>query len=295
MAATRGFGGRLLWVNETTEGTTPTDPVYKKVSDHVQSVELSMDPKNEVYHDIGSYDPASFVAGLPEYGLKFTYLLHTNRKDTLDEAINRQANNTLKSKSFEVSAGLDDSTVGYYTVKGAKPDSVTTKFEVGKPVEVTETYKALSVTRATSAPSIGTGSRESAALGALCVGATSSIERGGADVALITRMAEFTVSHSLTIEGTDNQTNPKAIFEGKRECKGSCDISVDDGGVALADAVMNGTEASVVFKFGSTGAPQYTFTTTRWDNFVLPLNAGEAYIKRACPWTALSATTGTVA
>lgn len=294
MAVTRGFGGRALWVDEATEGTTPTNPAFKKFSEHVSSVEVSMDPKHELYYDIGSYDPASFVQGLPEYGLKVTYLLHTDRKNTMDDAINRQSNNTLKSKTIEVSAGLDDATAGYYTVTGAKPDSVSVKFEVGKPIEVTETYKALGIARSTSAPSIGTGSRESAALGALCVGATSAILRGGSAVAYITRAAEFTVSHGLFVEGTDGQAAPKAIFEGRREMKGSVDITLDDGGVAIANTVMAGTEATMSYRFGASGAPKVDFTAVRFDNFAIPLDASEGLVKRGMTWTAKGATTGTV-
>lgn len=295
MAPTRGFGGRILSVVESTEGTTPTNPAYIKYSDHVSAVELSIDPKNEAYMDIGSYDVASFIAGLPEYGLKVTYLLHSNRKTQLDDAIVRQSNNTLKSQSIEVSVGLDDAAPGYYTVKGAKADSAMVKFEVGKPIEVTLTYKALDVTPASVAPSIGTGSRESASLGALCVASTSAILRDGAAIAYITRSADFTVSNGLTAEGTDNQSGPKVLFEGKREVKGNADTTTDDGGVALAQAVKDGTEATFSFRFGTTGAPQYDLTGARWDNFVLPLNAGEGYVKRAVPFTAKAATAGTVA
>lgn len=295
MAPTRGFGGRALSVVETTPGTTPANPTFIKFSDYVQSVELSVDPKHETYMDIGSYDPGTFVQGLAEYGVKVTYLLHTNRKTQLDDAISRQADNTLKSHTIEVSVGLDDAAPGYFTATGAKAESTTVKFEVGKPIEVSTTYKALAVTAASSAPSVGSGSRETAALGALCVGATSSVLRGGAAVAYVTRSAEFTVSHSLTVEGTDAQAGPKVIFEGKRESKGSADITVDDGGVALANAVKNGTEATMSFRFGTTGAPQYDFASARFDNFTLPLNASEGFVKRAMPWTALTATPGTVA
>lgn len=298
--ASRGFGGRILSVVETTPGTTPTNPAFIKFSDYVQSVQVSMDPAFKEWRDIGDYDAATFVAGLPSYGVKVSYLLHSNRKTQLDDAINRQSDNTLKSHTIEVSVARDDTNVGYYTLKGCKAESAKPVGTVGDAVVVEITYKALSLTRASAEPSIGTGSRETAALGALCTFSTSRVLRGGSNLAYITRSAEFTVSHSLTVHGTDNQTDPKAIFEGDRQVTGRADITLDDGGVALADAVMAGTAASVEFRFGSTGAPQYTLNNVIWENLDIDLSVGEGVVMSGVPFRARSSgsgaiTTGTVA
>lgn len=298
MGASRGFGGRALWVLETTEGTTPTNPVYKKFSDHVQSVALSFDPNLEEWRDIGDYDAASLESGLPVQGVKISFLLHTNRKDPVDDAVARQANNSVKSYSIEVGVDIDGAAPGFFTLLGSKASDVTVKCEVGKPTMVEITYSSLSSSRVTSAPSVGTGSRESAALGALTRFKTSTIRRGGSAVAYITRSAEFKVSHKFDIQGTDGQTQPKAIFEGGREVTGKMDISIDDGGVALSDAVMNGTAASVEFNLGSTGAPKFTLANVQWENLEIPLDAERGVIITGVPFRAKGSaaiTAGTVA
>lgn len=295
--ASRGFGGRLLSVVEVTEGTTPADPVYIKFSDYVQSVSISLDPQLEEWRDIGDYDAASFVAGLPAYGLRVSFLLHTLRKTQLDAAVNRNANNSVASHSIEVSVNRDGTTVGYYTVKGAKADEVTVKGEVGKPTIVEVTYKALSIARATVEPTIGVGSRETAALSALSVFSASSITRDGSALGFITRSAEFRVSHSLEAHGTDNQTNPKAIFEGIRQVTGRADVTLDDGGVALADAVMALTGAAVVFNLGAAGAPKFTLVNVVWENLEIPLGATDGVIIQGVPFRArgqATITAGTV-
>jgi hypothetical protein len=293
----RGFGGRILSIVEATPGTTPTNPAFIKFSDHVQSVSMSFDPQLKEWRDIGDFDVATIVKGLPMYGVRISYLLHTNRKTQLDDAINRQADNSVKSQTIEVSVNRDDTTVGYYRLLGCKAEEANVKFAVGEPVTVEITYKALSATRTTSEPSIGDGSRETAALGALCHASTSAITRGGSALAYITRSAEFKVSHALEAFGTDNQTDPKAILEGIRQVTGTADITVDDGGVTLADAVLAGTAATVIFALGGAGAPKFTLANVQWSNLEIPLSAEQGFVLTGVPFIARGSaaiTTGTV-
>jgi hypothetical protein len=284
----RGFGGRILSVVEATPGTTPTDPALIKFSDYVQSVSLSLDPQLQKYRDIGDYDVATFVAGLPVYGLKVVYLLHVNRKTQVDDAAIRQADNSLKSQTIEVAVNLDGATPGFFVFKGAQADDVQVKEEVGKPTMVEVTYKALACTRqaSTSPITLGSGSRETAALGSLSVGSASSITRGGSAVGYITRAAEFRVSNALQVIGTDNQTDPKAIFAGGREVTGKMDITIDDGGVAIADAALALTGATVVFNLGAASAPKYTLYNCVWENLELPMGVQEGVIIQGVPFTA---------
>lgn len=298
--ASRGFGGRILSVVETTPGTTPTNPALIKYSDHVQSVSVSLDPALSEWRDIGDYDAVSFVAGLPIYGVKVSYLLHTTRKTQLDDAVNRQADNSVKSHTIEVAVNLDDTSIGYLVLQGAKADKATCKVEVGKPVMVEITYKALHYS--TSQVTIGSGSRESATLGGLAVMSASAITRGGSSLAYITRSAEFSVSHGLKPEGTDGQTDPKAIFEGIRQVTGTADITLDDGAATIAAAVTGLTGASVVFSLGTTGAPKYTLANVVWDKLDVGINEKDGAIFANVPFRARGAagspgtaiTTGTV-
>jgi len=291
----RGFGGRVLSVVEVTPGTTPTNPALIKFSDHVQSVSMSFDPQLKEWRDIGDFDVASIVKGLPMYGVRISYMLHSGRKTQLDDAINRQADNSVKSQTIEVSLNRDGSTVGYYTFLGCKAEDATTRGGVGEPVTVDITYKALSVTRATSEPSVGSGSRETASLGALCHGSTSSITRGGSALAYVTRTWEFKVSHALEALGTDNQTDPKVILEGIRQVTGTVDITVDDGGVTLTDAVLAGTAAEVIFALGGAGAPKFTLSNVQWSNLEIPLSAEQGFVLTGVPFIATAIATGTVA
>ena len=292
--ASRGFGGRILSVVETTPGTTPTNPALIKFSDHVQSVSISLDPALTEWRDIGDYDAASFVKGLPVYGVKVSYLLHIDRKVQHDDAIERQSDNSLKSQTIEVSMNRDDSTVGYFTLTGCKAEDIVVGGEVGQPTMVEITYKALAVARVTAEPSVGSGSRETDALGALSTFATGSITRGGSALAYVTRRAEFRVSHSLTVHGTDGQVNPKVIFEGPRQVTGSADITIDDGGVTLADAVLDLTGASVVFNLGPSTAPKVTINNAVWERLELPLGVSEGVVLTNVPFRARSSGSGAI-
>lgn len=295
MAATRHFSGRILSVVETTEGTTPTDPDYIKFSDHVSEVSLGMGANFEEYRDIGSYDVASFLEGLSEYHLKVTYLLHTDRADQLNAAIDRLANNDLESHSIEVSVDRDGATPGFFTFAGAKAESVDVTLQVGKAVEVTISYLALSGARASAEPSVGTGSRETAALSTVAHFKTSTITRGGSDVAFITRGAKLNVAHELTPEGDDNSAEPAFISVGNRKVSGTVDMSIDDGGSALADTAMDGTAADIVFDMGTTGAPSLTASNAHWKDFEITLGTRGGILTRDVPFDAESVTTGTVA
>lgn len=294
-SVTRGFGGRVLIVNEVTEGVFPTNPALQKLSDHVQSVAYSLDPDAQEYRDIGDFDVATFIPGLPSYGLKVTYLLHTDRKSYVDSAMNRLANNGLQSHSIEVAVGLDGANVGYFLFRGAKAESAEVKGEVGKATLVEVSYRCLAVDITSTAPAIGTGSRESAALGAVCRFATSTILRGGTPLGFITRGASLKVTHKLEVEGTDGQAGPKVITEGARSVTGSVDISHDDGGVALATSVLALTESNIVFNCGATGAPSFTATAAIFKNLEGEANTTDGILKKAIPFTAKKVITGTVA
>jgi hypothetical protein len=282
--ASRGFSGRVLSVVETTPGTTPTNPALIKFSDHVQSVQVSLDPALEEWRDIGDYDAQSFVGGLPMYGVKISYVLHVNRKTQLDDAIVRQSDNTLKSQTIEVAVGLDDATPGYLVLKGCKADRASCKPEVGKPAVVEITYKALS--HATSQVTIGSGSRESSALGSLSVFSATAITRGGSALAYVTRGAMFEVNNNLRVEGTDNQSDPKAIFEGSRQVSGSADITLDDGTATIAAAVTGLTGAQMVFSLGASGAPKYTLNNCVWEKLDVDMNVNDGVIVSSVPFRA---------
>lgn len=295
--ASRGFGARVLSVVEVTPGTTPTNPALIKFSDYIQSVSFSLDPALSEWRDIGDYDAGTFVAGLPVYGLKLSYLLHTGRKTQLDDAINRQSDNSLKSQTIEVMVNGDDSSIGYLTLLGAKAEEVTVKAEVGKPALVEISYKALNYSAA--AVTIGSGSRESASLSTLSLFSASGITRGGSALAYITRSAEFKVNHALKADGTDGQAGPKAIFEGIREVTGKADISIDDGGATIVAAVAALTGATVIFSLGTTGAPKFTLNNTVWESIEVPLSQDQGVIVTGVLFRARSSgsgaiTTGTV-
>lgn len=291
---TRGFGGRVLYVNETAEGTFPTNPSLQKFSDHVQSVSYSMDPDAQEYRDIGSFDPSLFIEGLPAYGVKVTFLLHTDRAEPATQAMNRLANSGLQSHSIEVAVGLDGANPGYFLFTGAKAESASIKGEVGKALLVEISYRCLGMTPTTAPPAIGTGSRESTALGTVCRLATGTIMRAGSPLAFLTRSIELKVAHKLTVDGTDGQVGPKFIGEGQRSTTGTVDISHDDGGVTLATNIAALQEADIVLNCGPTGAPMFTATLAHFDTFEGEANVSDGFVRKQVPFTARGVTTGTV-
>jgi len=298
MAETKGFQGRILLVKETTFGTEPTNPAYKRFSDYVQSVSLSGNPRLVQLRDIGGYDVKEFAKAVKEFGLTVEFFVQ--RDTEIKDMVVRGTDNSLPSWSIELVPDLNQTTKTYYVLTGCKPNSVELSVEGPDGVltaSVEFIVKNVTTSQSTTERNIGTGSRESAIGTAVFNFVGGKVERpSGTAFAYITRSFSATIDNGLSAMPDYQAADViKAILEGPRKITGTASVALEDGGKTQWDNVMAAQAADIVLYFGTvTGNPKWTFSGAVFDSleFELSADSGEIFIDR--PFTAKSLTVATV-
>lgn len=149
---------RLEWVEETTEGTTPSDPGWSGVSFNIESPwSWEPDANTTALRGSGSVKPRGFYNGAETHEASFDYSLahwfldtSGNAQDPAYHAMDVNADNRIKATHTVVSrrdystGGADNAGRRFYVVgKGGHPSSVTIPFETeeGTPILASLSYQ----------------------------------------------------------------------------------------------------------------------------------------------------------
>lgn len=149
---------RIEWIQETTEGVTPSDPSWNIFSDNVISAwDWEPDANTTRLDGTGSDVAEGFFNGAETHEASFSYSLQQWYVDGSDNTVDAggdflrsaednslNATHTVVSRSIQSSGGADGAGRRIYTVgKGGHPDSLTAPFETedGSPIEQELTYQ----------------------------------------------------------------------------------------------------------------------------------------------------------
>lgn len=274
MAATYGFQAELRYILESSEGGGVPDSggeVLKLLSDSLAQCSLSVNTNTEGLRDLGSADLVGYVQGVTEFTLTTRSRLQNVAAvyTFLQDLCTRQSNGRLKTFALELNTASDATTEAFYTIAGAKPDEVLLDVDQDGLFVLEVTWRPLTVTRATSQPVLASTTRQSSIGQAYWPFTGAKFESpSGTALAYAVRKGGFRCRHNLEAIKNAGTTTVKTFAEGARDLAFVGDITVDDGGKALVDAAIAGTEADVIIFVGqSAGNPKITLGTTRLPDF----------------------------
>lgn len=283
---THGFQGRFLFVKEVTRGVTPTNPAYKRLSDSISDLKVSLDVGTEGFRSIDSFDVVDFLTKSKKPGYQVTYRLQ--RGDPLIDMLTRKADGTCESYSAEIAQNKD--TTGaklYLTFEGAKHD-VEINAKANDYIVVTLTAKAELLVAATAEPNLGTGTREGAIGTAFATYKGAVVTKGGSAWGAVTEGFSVKVDNGLDWQPQLGSENPAYVYEGARKVSGKGDVFLADAGYAYFGEVDAGTASTIVLKCGavSSGLPQLTMTGCVFPKLELTADDKTGTVKHACAFDA---------
>ncbi len=158
--------GRLEFVRETTEGTTPTDPAWSLFSDAYQTVAPTLNTTITPRRAVGEHDVQEFNPGSEDHTLEVTYDLMQALVDSSGDMSTETSGSPNDAAADGILRGSEGEAInthtvvermtyggngtagggsrGYLVMRGAKVDSVTMSGEPasGDPITVTLSYMA---------------------------------------------------------------------------------------------------------------------------------------------------------
>jgi hypothetical protein len=264
-----GEEARAYYVEETTFGTTPTNPTMLCIG-VIQEIEPALDPKNIVLRGIGSRNVKAIRRGLRHIDLKMVYT--PQNWNFFNYA------RSLKSTSVEV---YYEKTSGIVSLnhKGCKVDRAKVEVSIEDPVKLTMDLigQDLSVGTAKIGASYETEPSTNPLTGSDC-----SISKAGAE---ITRFSDFSfeIVNNLKRQPVIRATTPyliKSLPERHEVLQGS--IRADFESKAELDDILGDTEFTLLFDIGGTN---FSFTDCKWQSSRLPTKI-EDTVAQTLEWEA---------
>lgn len=264
-----GEEARAYYVEETTYGTTPTNPAMLCIG-VIQEIEPALDPRNIVLRGIGSRNVKAIRQGLRHIDLKVVYT--PQNWNFFNYA------RSLKSTSVEV---YYEKTSGIVSLnhKGCKVDRAKVDVSIEDPVKVTMDMigQDLSVGTAKIGASYETEPTTTPLTGSDC-----SISKAGVE---ITRFSDFgfEIVNNLKRQPVIRATTPyliKSLPERHEVLQGS--IRADFESKAELDDILSETEFTLLFNIGGTN---FSFTGCKWKSSRLPTKI-EDTVAQTLEWEA---------
>jgi len=264
-----GEEAHAYYVEETTYGTTPTNPTMLCIG-IIQEIEPALDPRNIVLRGIGSRNPKAIRQGLRYIDLKMAYTPQSWNFFNYTRS--------LKSASVEV---YYEKASGIISLnhKGCKIDRAKVEASIEDPVKVTLDLIGQDVTAGTA--KIGASYETEPSLNPL-TGSDCSITKAGTE---ITRFSDFAfeIVNNLKRQPVIRATTPyliKSLPERHEVLQGS--IRADFESKAELDDILSDTEFTLLFCLGET---DFTFSGCKWRQSRLPTKI-EDTVAQTLEWEA---------
>lgn len=297
MPLTHGQQMRFLYVEESTPGTTPTNPVFIRLSKEVQRVKFLLDRDLKESLDVEEFEPDSFFSARKLYGIEVDFNVYDVSRFL--DFWERIATGQPRSYSIEISPNQDAAVVHYYSATGWRPKTAKLSGNVGEAYVASVVFEGGKIADpVTVAPPIGTGSREakSAIVAALRHFASGAVTLDGLAWATLVGGLEVTCDHQSEPGYTTGGLDPVAAGArfGNRKIAGTTDISLDEGLSTFWSDTVALAVHTIEIPFGAAGQPKLTLS-----GVVFPRIEGEFGVdKKAAmgnrPFSAKSFTEGTV-
>jgi len=260
---------KAYYVEETTYGTTPTDPTMLCIG-VIQEIEPALDPRNIVLRGIGSRNLKAIRRGLRHIDLKMVYTLQNWNFFNYARS--------LKSTSVEV---YYEKTSGIVSLnhKGCKIDRAKVDVSIEDPVKVTIDLIGQDVVAGTA--KIGASYETEPTTNPL-TGSDCSISKAGTE---ITRFSDFSfeIVNNLKRQPVIRSTTPyliKSLPERHEILQGS--IRADFESKAELDDILGDTEFILLFDIGGTN---FSFSGCKWPSSRLPTKI-EDTVAQTLEWEA---------
>lgn len=243
-----GEEATAYYVEETTYGTTPTNPAMLYIG-VIQEVEPALDPRNIVIRGIGSRNPKALRRGLRHIDLKMVY---TPQNWSFFNYVR-----SLNSMSVEV---VYEKATGIISLnhKGCKIDRARVDVSIEEPVKITVDLIGQDLTVGTA--KIGASYETEPATNPL-TGSDCTISK---DAVEITRFSDFHFEIAnnlkrLPVIRSANAHLLKSLPERHEILQGS--VRADFESKAELDDILGDTEFTLLFDIGGTN---FSFTSCKW-------------------------------
>lgn len=286
-------------VEETTPGTTPSNPAFLLFSKVTENVKFFLDKDLQKAQDLDNYEPEEFFSGKNVYGIEVSFLLY--KVDRFLDFWERQSDGTPRSYTVEIIPDSDAASPEYIRATGWRAKDATLEGEAGGAYKCSVVFEAGTIDNPTTTdPGVGsTGSREakSAITAALKKFSGGVIQKGGADWATVVSNLEVTCSHGTegNLDTGSEDPEPAAAQYGNRSIEGSADITYDDPFSGDWTETKDLSTSDIVIPFGtSTGDPKLTLQTCAFPKLEAELNNEGGLVEGGRPFHAKSFAEGSV-
>ena len=297
----RPFQGEIYWYCEDGYGTgvphpdSPNGYHSNSVSSVVEVARMETGDVNKYYRGIDSIYISKATKTNTDRTFHLEYLIQTD--DTLLEYLVDRSSGTVRSLGFVVGANTDMTTESWWEMKGCKCKNVEIASSTGEAWKVSADFSVSTTTVNDAQTDIAeAGSYKSSVTGGggltgdiamFNVGASIKAGVGVLDLAYVTNSFSVTVNHNtqdLWTVGSREKTN---VIESALDITGSCDISLDDGGLYHFQDVMDADTATtiVITTAAITGAPVITLTNTKFDSSSIDVSPGNEAMMESAPFT----------
>jgi len=264
-----GEDAKAYYVEETTYGTTPTNPAMLCIG-VIQEIEPAIDPRNIVLRGIGSRNLKAIRKGLRHIDLKVVYT--PQNWNFFNYA------KSLKSTSIEI---YYEKTSGLISLnhKGCKVDRAKVEVSIEDPVKVTLDLIGQDVAVGTA--KIGASYETEPTTNPL-TGSDCSVSKAGVE---ITRFSDFSfeIVNNLKRQPVIRATTPyliKSLPERHEVLQGS--VRADFESKAELDDILGDTEFTLLFVIGGTN---FSFTGCKWRSSRTPTKI-EDTVAQTLEWEA---------
>jgi len=285
----RPFQGDVyFYVEDGTYGSGDVSIWSREISDVIEVARMETGDVNRYYRGIDSIYVSKATKTNTDRTFHLEYLIMDD--DVLLDYLVDRSGGKVTSLGFIVGANTDMTSETWWEMKGAKCKNVEISGSTGEAWKVSADFSVSETTVFSTQPTAQGKSTPSSSLsGDICmfnVGAT--IKADGNDIAYVTDSFSVTVNHNtqdLWNVGSREKTN---VIESALDVTGTCDISLDDGGEAHFQDVIDSDKASsiVISTSGTSGAPKITLTNVRWDSSSIDISPGNEGMMESAPFTA---------
>lgn len=296
----RPFQGRIFFWEEESYGgginpsTTSQRNVTKSVSSVVEVARIETGDITKYYRGIDSVYISKATSTNNDYTFHLEYLLM--KDDLLLDLLVNRSGGTVRSLGFVVGANKDMARSSWYKLFGAKCKNVEVNGSEGEMWKVSADFSVSSMQASMSQASLGMSAPVGTYLsvGNLCPfnSSESAINDGALTFAYVTKNFSVSVNHNLQDLWTVGSRNKQNCIEGAFDVTGSCDISLDDGGIYHFNDVINGEvepniKVNTAATEGMASEPrQINLTNVRWDSSSIDISPGSEGMMESAPFTA---------
>ncbi len=257
-----------------------------KFSDAVLDARIETGDINIELMSISQPSLVGFVKAMEDPTLHVEYILQPHTGASAVSYFYQRTNCDLSSFAIEVGVNTCSATSdSYYYMRGCKPKSFTVSSSKGEAYKVSVDFSVASLHIRNSAK----GSTPTAIGTAYATfNNAGSITWAGVTGAYVTESFEFTVDNNITDYYDVGSTEKKSAIPGAISIKGSCDISMDDGGQTHFDEVIAGTDiTSIILNTGIAVGEnsQFTLYNGRFDSTSIDVNTSSEGIMSSVPFT----------